>query len=336
MGHAGFHIALVGASSLKGKEVKEVLEKRSFPIRRLTLLDEEERQGQLAEFQGEPTFIRSVDGGSFEGVDFAFFTGSALFLRHCWKLAESKGCRMIDLTGALEEEVQEVPVAGPLATGQLPPGEGKMFAAAHPAALTISSILRRLSASFPITRAVVNVFEPASEQGKAGVEELHQQAVSLLRFQKMPQQVFGCQLAFNLLAACGEERRPSLAEVEQQVGRHIDRLLGGRPLRPSVRVVQSPTFHAHTFSFYVELERPHDPAELEEALVADGFDLRRSSEEAPSAVGAAGSDDILVGDIRRDRAGSCGYWLWAAADNLRLSALNAVRIAEELGRVRIQ
>ena len=336
MGHAGFHIALVGASSLKGKEVKEVLEKRSFPIRRLSLLDEQERQGQLAEFQGEPTFIRSVDGGSFEGVDFAFFTGTALFLRHCWKLAESKGCRMIDLTGALEEEVQEVAVAGPLATGQLPPGEGKMFAAAHPAALTISSILRRLSASFPITRAVVNVFEPASEQGKAGVEELHQQAVSLLRFQKMPQQVFGSQLAFNLLTACGEDRRPSLAEVEQQVGRHIDRLLGGRTLRPSVRVVQSPIFHAHTFSFYVELERPHDPAELEEALLADGFDLRRSNEEAPSAVGAAGSDDILVGDIRRDRAGPCGYWLWAAADNLRLSALNAVRIAEELGRVRIQ
>ena len=336
MDHAGFHIALVGASSLKGKEVKEVLEKRSFPIRRLSLLDEQERQGQLAEFQGEPTFIRPVDGGSFEGVDFAFFTGSALFLRHCWKLAESKGCRMIDLTGALEEEAQEVAVAGPLATGQLPPGEGKMFAAAHPAALTISSILRRLSASFPITRAVVNVFEPASEQGKAGVEELHQQTVSLLRFQKMPQQVFGSQLAFNLLTACGEDRRPSLAEVEQQVGRHIDRLLGGRTLRPSVRVVQSPIFHAHTFSFYVELERPHDPAELEEALLADGFDLRRSSEEAPSAVGAAGSDDILVGDIRRDRAGSCGYWLWAAADNLRLSALNAVRIAEELGRVRIQ
>ena len=336
MDHAGFHIALVGASSLKGKEVKEVLEKRSFPIRRLSLLDEQERQGQLAEFQGEPTFIRPVDGGSFEGVDFAFFTGSALFLRHCWKLAESKGCRMIDLTGALEEEAQEVAVAGPLATGQLPPGEGKMFAAAHPAALTISSILRRLSASFPITRAVVNVFEPASEQGKAGVEELHQQTVSLLRFQKMPQQVFGSQLVFNLLTACGEDRRPSLAEVEQQVGRHIDRLLGSRPLRPSVRVVQSPIFHAHTFSFYVELERPHDPAELEEALLADGFDLRRSSEEAPSAVGAVGSDDILVGDIRRDRAGSCGYWLWAAADNLRLSALNAVRIAEELGRVRIQ
>ena len=339
MGHAGFHIALVGASSLKGKEVKEVLEKRSFPIRRLSLLDEQERQGQLAEFQGEPTFIRSVDGGSFEGVDFAFFTGSALFLRHCWKLAESKGCRMIDLTGALEQEVQEVAVAGPLATGQLPPGEGKMFAAAHPAALTISSILRRLSASFPITRAVVNVFEPASEQGKAGVEELHQQTVSLLRFQKVPQQVFGSQLAFNLLAACGEDRRPSLAEVEQQVGRHIDRLLGSRPLRPSVRpsvrVVQSPIFYAHAFSFYVELERPHDPAELEQALEADGFDLRRSSEEAPLAVDAAGSDDILVGDIRRDLAGSCGYWLWAAADNLRLSALNAVRIAEELSGVRI-
>ncbi len=335
MPHAGFHIALVGASSLKGKEVKEVLERRSFPIRRLTLLDDEERQGQLAEFQGEPTFIRSVDEGSFEQVDFAFFTGSAPFMRHCWKLAEGKGSRLIDLSGVLEEAMPEVPVAGPLATGHLPLGEGKIFAAAHPAALAISSILRRLAASFSLTRAVVNVFEPASERGAAGVAELHQQTMSLLRFQKVPQQVFGSQVAFNLLAACGEGSQASLAEVEQRVGCHVERLLGGRALRPAVRVVQSPTFHAYTFSFYLELEQPRDAADLEEALSGDGFDLRRSSEEAPTAVGAAASDDILVGDIRRDRAGSCGYWLWAAADNLRLSALNAVCIAEELARVRI-
>ena len=335
MGHA-FHLALVGASSLKGKEVKEVLEKRCFPIRRLTLLDEEERHGQLTEFQGEPTVIRSVDGNSFEQVDFAFFTGSTRFIRHCWRLAQGKGCRMIDLSGAMEREMPEAQVAGPLAIGELPPGEGKMFVAAHPAALAISSILRRLEAAFPVTRAIVHVFEPASERGAAGVEELHQQTVNLLRFQKVPQQVFGDQLAFNLLAACGEDSQPSLAEVEQQVDCHIVSLLGGRGARPSVRVAQSPTFHAHSFSFYLELEQTHDPGELEDALEGEGFDVRRSTEEAPSALGAASSDDILVGDIRKDRACPCGYWLWAAADNLRLSALNAVRVAEELARARIQ
>lgn len=335
MSHSGFHVAVVGASSLRGKEVKDILEQRSFPTRRLSLLDEEELLGQLTEFQGEPTLIRSIDRNSFQGVDFAFFTGSPSFTQSCWKLAEREGCRMIDLTGALEQQCPEAPVAGPLATGELPAGDGKIFVVAHPAALAIGCVLRRVAARCPLARAIVHVFEPASERGSAGVAELHQQTVSLLSFKQAPQKVFGSQLAFNLLAVCGEESRPSLAEVEQRVVRHVERLLGGRAPQPSLRVAQSAVFHAHSFSFYLELEEPRDAREIEQALSGEGFDLRRGAEEAPSATGAASSSDILVGDIRSDRACPRGYWLWAAADNLRLAALNAVRIAEELAKVRI-
>lgn len=334
MSDFGFHVALVGASALKGKEVKEVLEQRSFPTRRLTLLDEDELLGQLTEFQGEPAFIRTIDRESFQGVDYAFFTGAPLFTRHCWKLAEREGCRMIDVTEALEEQAPEALVAGPVATGEIPAGEGRIFVGAHPAALAISSVLRRLAASFPLTRAIVHVFEPASERGAAGVEELHEQTVSLLSFRQAPQKVFGSQLAFNLLAACGEESRPALVEVERRVGRHVECLLSGRAPRPSVRVAQTPTFHAHSFSFYLELEEPREVREIEQALAGEGFDLRRATEEAPSAIGAASSNEILVGDIRGDSACPRGYWLWAAADNLRLAALNAVRIAEELAKVK--
>ncbi len=334
MGHSGFHVVLVGATSLKGKEVKEVLEQRSFPARRLDLLDEDEQLGKLTEFQGEPTFIRTIDRDSFGGVDFAFFTGSPAFTGSCWKLAGREACRLIDLTETLEGQAPQALVVGPVATAELPPGEGRIFVSAHPAALVISTVLRRLAEHVRLARAIVHVFEPASERGSAGIEELHQQAVSLLSFKQVPQKVFGTQLAFNLLAACGEEIRPTLAEVEQRVERHLERLLGGRVPRPSVRVAQSATFHAHSFSFYLELEEPREPRDIEQALSGEGFDLRRSSEEAPSATGAATSSEILVGDIRRDRANPRGYWLWAAADNLRLAALNAVRIAEELAKVR--
>jgi aspartate-semialdehyde dehydrogenase len=43
---------------------------------------------------------------------------------------------------------------------------------------------------------------------------------------------------------------------------------------------------------------------------------------------------MVIGDIRADSASSRGYWLWVVADNLRLLARNAVRIAEEAARVR--
>jgi len=44
----------------------------------------------------------------------------------------------------------------------------------------------------------------------------------------------------------------------------------------------------------------------------------------------------MVGDIRPDKNHPGAWWIWAAADNLRLAAVNAVRIAEELAKVKTQ
>jgi hypothetical protein len=38
----------------------------------------------------------------------------------------------------------------------------------------------------------------------------------------------------------------------------------------------------------------------------------------------------LLGRIEQDAAGNAGYWIWGAFDNLRIAALNAILIAEEM------
>jgi aspartate-semialdehyde dehydrogenase len=42
----------------------------------------------------------------------------------------------------------------------------------------------------------------------------------------------------------------------------------------------------------------------------------------------AGNDGIQIGGIRRDSLNPRGVWFWAASDNLRLAAVNAVAAAE--------
>jgi aspartate-semialdehyde dehydrogenase len=42
-----FRVAIVGAATLKGKELKEVLEDRNFPAVDIRLLDDNESLGQL-------------------------------------------------------------------------------------------------------------------------------------------------------------------------------------------------------------------------------------------------------------------------------------------------
>ena len=69
-------VAIVGASSLRGKELKLVLEDRNFPASDIVLLDEPVAAGTLTEAGGEPAFIRALDENSFEGAQFAFFAGS--------------------------------------------------------------------------------------------------------------------------------------------------------------------------------------------------------------------------------------------------------------------
>jgi len=52
----------------------------------------------------------------------------------------------------------------------------------------------------------------------------------------------------------------------------------------------------------------------------------------PTALDAAGRDEVFVGRVRKD-LGSNKLWLWQVSDNLRKgAALNALQIAEEMMR----
>jgi hypothetical protein len=61
-----------------------------------------------------------------------------------------------------------------------------------------------------IERMVATVFEPASENGQKGMDELHEQTVNLLSFQELPKNVFDIQVAFNMVARYGQRSQLAL------------------------------------------------------------------------------------------------------------------------------
>ena len=83
-----YRVAIVGAASLKGKEVAEVLEERNFPSSEVKLLDDDEALGQLEAVKDEITFIQNVRAEQFEHVDFTFFASDAECTRRNWKRAD--------------------------------------------------------------------------------------------------------------------------------------------------------------------------------------------------------------------------------------------------------
>jgi aspartate-semialdehyde dehydrogenase len=53
-------------------------------------------------------------------------------------------------------------------------------------------------------------------------------------------------------------------------------------------------------------------------------------EVGPTNISVVGESEIHIARIERDPNVASGVWIWGVADDLRLSATNAVRIAEEL------
>jgi aspartate-semialdehyde dehydrogenase len=97
-------------------------------------------------------------------------------------------------------------------------------------------------------------------------------------------------------------------------------------------------FHGHAFTIFVELERAVDISSLEEVLSGDHVDLVLEDTDSPSNLAATGQNDVLV-RLKPERDGrnpnqASRVWLWAASDNLRLHAQNAVECALDLRRLR--
>jgi aspartate-semialdehyde dehydrogenase len=177
------------------------------------------------------------------------------------------------------------------------------------------------------------VFEPVSEQGRRGMDELHEQTVNLLSFQQMPTGVFDSQVAFNMIGRYGPASARSLESIERRIIAHLRTLLGEQAPMPALMLVEAPVFHAHTFSIYVELEKLVSLGDFFQALAGEHVQIARSQEDSPSNVNVAGKDEILVA-LRHDSSQENGFWLWAAVDNLRLAAITAVDCANALAAVR--
>lgn len=337
-----FRIAIVGAATLKGRELKEVLDEVNFPVADVKLLDDDESLGQLDQVGDEPTFIQPPDPEHFRNADFAFFASDAAFTQRHWKSALQAGSTVLDLSYALETE-PSVSVRSPWIEKELERGMGQQPAPedlnttavvlAHPAATVLALLLLRISSAGALRNAVATVFEPVSEQGKRGMDELHQQTVNLLSFTSLPKEVFDEQVAFNMLGRFGENSALSLLGTEKRIAAHFDLIAGGRVPLPSLMLIQAPTFHGHTFSIYIEFERPVDVAALAKALAGEHVTIIDSGEDGPSNVTAAGQGTVLV-SIRKDARNANGIWIWAAADNLKIAAITAVECASTLSTMR--
>jgi len=338
-----YRIAIVGASSLAGKELSEELGVSSLAASDFVLLDVEDVAGQVTAAADEVSFIQRLEASSFERMDFVFFAGEAAVTKKHWQDARRAGASIVDLTYALEGE-KDVLVRAPWvaevlakkAPGKVPDLNTPALVSAHPVAVMLALIAGRLQSKFGLTSVAATVMEPASEYGRAAMDELHQQTVSLLSFQALPREQYDAQVSFNLLPELGAAAKVKLGATEQRIRHQYASLSDGQLPPLALQMVQAPVFHGYVLSMLVEFGKAAAVDEVEAALSGDHLDVVTGESEPPSNLIAAGQEDIMV-RVRKDSGeGKQGmrFWLWLAADNLKLAALNAIACATELRRLR--
>jgi aspartate-semialdehyde dehydrogenase len=333
-----YKIAIAGASTLLGRELKDVFSESPLATASFTLLDTEDAQGQLDQVGDEVTFIQAIGADAFEHADFTFFCGTEMLTRTYWRQALRAGSTVLDLSGALDQDAGVLVRAPWLGAGS---ASVDLFTPAvvpaHPAAIALGLLVDRLQLAAPIRSVAATVLEPASEFGRAAMDELHQQTVSLLSFQSLPRAIYDAQAAYNLLGGLGEAAAINLADADARIRRHYEAIGDGRWSPLALQVVHAPVFHGHAFSIAIELERPAEPAMLEDALSGEHVDLILEDTDSPANLAATGQSDVLV-RLRPEKpargTGITRLWVWAASDNLRLHAQNAVACALDMRRLR--
>ena len=280
----------------------------------------------------EPELIPALDAEQIASAKVIVFSGQAEEARAAYALVqEHRGqTAIVDLTGELAGE-PEARVRAPFFETKPPEGDA-VHSIPQPAAYMLAHFLTLVQQAQPIRRAVATIFEPASMSGRRAIDELQRQAVGLFTFKPLPKDVFGEQVAFNLVAKPGEDSTIGWAGREKRIERDLASLLaldGAVPM-PSLRLVQAPVFHGYAMSLWVEFTGAVKVAGLLEHLQGEGVDLRTEDLDPPNNVNMAGQSGYAVGAVEVDHNDSRACWFWLAADNHQLVAEVAVDVVAEL------
>jgi aspartate-semialdehyde dehydrogenase len=153
-------IALVGGETLLGREVREVLGETALGRQLRLVAGAEEEAGTLTAIGDAAAFLTRLNPDELEDATVVILAGSPESSKIALQ-AQPAGL-IIDLTYAAEDD--------PEARIRAPQVEGADYdvdhagpqIVAHPAAVAIAMILKRLNENYPIARAIVPIFEPAS------------------------------------------------------------------------------------------------------------------------------------------------------------------------------
>jgi aspartate-semialdehyde dehydrogenase len=329
---SSYRVAVVGATGAVGTIMLEVLAQRRFPATEIVPFASERSAGREL---GNGLTVRALSEEAIQGFDVAIFSAGATVSREWAPRFARAGAVVVDNSSCWRMDAEV-----PLVVAEVNPEalDSHRGIVANPNCSTMQMLvaLAPIHREAGIERLVVATYQSVSGTGVRAVDELRAQTHAVLHdADPPPPQVYPHPIAFNVLGGAGTfDQDDDHTNEERKMMWETRKILGDDSIRISVTCARVPVISSHSEAVNVETREDLAPEDCRELLARSPGILvvdDPATDSYPTALDAAGRDEVLVGRIRRDEGNRRTLNMWIVADNLRKgAATNAVQLAELL------
>jgi aspartate-semialdehyde dehydrogenase len=327
------HVGIVGATGAVGIELIKTLEKRQFPVGKLTLLASARSVGKKLTCKGTEIAVEELTADSFKGMDIALFSAGGSISKEFAPIAAKAGCVVVDNSSAFRMD-ENVPLVVPEINGADVKRHRGIIANPNCTTAITLMALYPLHKAYGVKRIFASSYQAVSGTGAKAIEELDRQVGEIVSGKPVSKEVYPHQIAFNVLPHVDSFLPSGYTKEEMKMENEGRKIMHHPGFRASVTCVRVPVYRAHSVAVSAEFDRPVDPEEARQLLRrAPGLDVVDNPEkkEYPLPLYVSERYNCQVGRIRKDCALDNGLCFWVVGDQLlKGAALNAVQIAEEL------
>ena len=327
------HVAVVGATGAVGIEMIKTLEKRNFPVGKLTLLASARSVGKKLKYRGEDITVKELTKDCFSGIDIALFSAGGGISKEFAPIAVKAGCVVVDNSSAFRMD-ENVPLVVPEVNGSDVKWHKGIIANPNCTTAITLMALYPLHKAFGCRRIFASSYQAVSGTGAKAIAELERQVDQIVKGQPVTREVYPHQIAFNVLPHVDSFLPTGYTKEEMKMENEGRKIMHHPAFKASVTCVRVPVYRAHSVAVSAEFEKPVT-VEAARAVLAKAPGLQvidePSKNQYPLPLNMAEQYDCAVGRLRKDCAMDNGLAFWVAGDQLlKGAALNAVQIAEEL------
>ncbi len=326
-----YNVAVVGATGAVGIEMIKTLEKRNFPVGKLTLLASAKSVGKKLKFRGADVAVQELTKDSFAGIQFALFSAGSSISKEFGPIAAKAGCVVVDNSSCFRMD-PNVPLVVPEVNGADAKNHKGIIANPNCTTAITLMALYPLHQAFGCTRIFASSYQAVSGTGAKAIAELEKQVDQVVKGQPVTKEVYPHQIAFNVLPQVDSFLPTGYTKEEMKMENEGRKIMHHPGFKASVTCVRVPVYRAHSIAVTAEFEKPITPeAALAVLKKAPGLDVidNPAKNEYPLPLYQAEKYNCAVGRIRKDCALENGLSFWVSGDQLlKGAALNAVQIAE--------